>query len=261
MSAFPYILSFPDAEPFNLYTDRRYTLGQLGTTLDGRKFRFAYNATTLLVAGDVQQSAANIANHILQTPAVAGAVGDKSLAVTLGGTAMWANEYQDGVLAIELGTGFGYAYPLAAHAAVSASVSTGSTVAFKRGVTLKVAVPTTANSVSFIQSPYSQIIQAPTTATGALAGIAVSAIPASGASGATPQFGWLQVSGLAAVTTSGTVVLGDPVVQGGAAGAVTPEASSWAAGKTTTLIVGITQHVATTTNKSTILLSQAAFPV
>jgi len=249
MSAFPYVLSIPDAEVYNLYTDRRYTLGQQAQTLDGRKFRFAYNGATLLVPGDVLQAPAPITNHILQTPAVAGVVGAASLSVTLGATAASVNQYQDGVLAIELGTGFGFAYPLKAHGTVASATATGSTIAFKQGVQLQVAVPTTANSVSFIFSPYGGVVQSPTTLTAQPVGVATAAIPASGTPYATPQFGWIQTGGLAAVTTIGTVVIGSNVmVPTTTAGGCAPVAAG------TTPVIGTVAHVATTTNKSTIML-------
>jgi hypothetical protein len=248
MSAFPYILSIPDAEVYNLYTDRRFTLGQLAQTLDGRKFRFVYNAAVLLVPGDVLQASAPITNHILQTATTAGKVGDTTVVMTLGATAMWQNQYQDGVLSIELGTGFGFAYPLGAHVNFLSS-STTAAVPFKRGVTLQVAVPTTANSISFISSPYNQVIQSPTTLTAQPVGVAVSAIPASGTAPATPQFGWIQVGGLASVTTIGTVVIGSNVmVPTTTAGGCAPNAAD------TTPVIGTVAHVATTTNKSTIML-------
>jgi len=249
MSAFPYELSIPDAEVYNLYTDRRFTLGQRARTLDGRVFRFALNGATLLVPGDVLQAPAPVANHVLQTPNTAGKVGDTALDVTLGATAMTQDQYRDGVLAIELGTGFGFAYALDKHLAVGSGANTGSTVPFKRGVELQVAVPTTANSVSFIRSPFGGVIQSPTTLTAQPVGVAVAAIPASGTPPATPQFGWVQVHGLAAVTTIGTVVIGSNVmVPTTTAGGCAPAAAD------TTPIIGTVAHVATTTNKSTIQL-------
>ncbi len=248
MSAFPYILSIPDAEVYSLYTDRRFTLGQLAQTLDGRQFRFAVNGAALLVPGDCLQSAAPIAGHVLMTPATAGVVGDTSLNYTTVTTTIWANEYQDGVLSIELGTGFGFAYPLAAHVGFAAGAST-TKMPFKRGVTLQVAVPTTANSVSLIFAPTAGVIQSPTTLSGSPVGFAVSAIPASGSAGATQQYGWIQVAGLVAATTIGTVVIGSNVmVPTTTAGGVAPAAAD------TTPIVGTVTHVATTTNKSTILI-------
>jgi len=246
MSAFPFILSIPDAEVYNLYTDRRFTLGQLAQTLDGRKFRFALNGAALLVPGDCLQAAAPITAHLLMTPAAA-AVGATSAVTALGATAVTIDQYRDGVYSIELGTGFGFAYPVDKHGAQA--LSTNFTVPFKRGVTIQVAIPTTANSVSLIYNSFNGVVQSPTTLTAQPVGFACSAIPASGTPPATPQFGWVQVGGLIAATTIGTVVIGSNVmVPTTTAGGVAPVAAG------TTPVVGTVAHVATTTNKSTIMI-------
>ncbi len=246
MSAFPYLLSIPDGEIYSLYTDRRYTLGQLAQTLDGRTFRFALAGAVLLVPGDVLQASIPSTQHLLMTPAAA-AVGANSAVTALGSTAVTANQYQDGVYSIELGTGFGFAYAIAAHG--PQALSTNFTVPFKRGVTVQVAIPTTASSVSLIANPFSGVLKSPTTLTAQPVGVAVNAIPASGTPPATPQFGWVQVGGLASVTTIGTVVIGSNVmVPTTTAGGCAPAAAD------TTPIIGTVAHVATTTNKSTIQL-------
>lgn len=250
--AFPYILSISDAEPYNMYTDRRgLALGQQAQTNDGRVFRWFNNGAALQLPGTVVCGVAPVANHVLQTPAVAGVVGANSLSVTLAGTAMTVDQYRDGVLAIELGTGFGFAYPIGPHGVVALSTATGTIVPFKRGVQLQNAVPTTSNSVSFIASPYSSGVVVPaTTETTAAVGVVVNALPASGTPPATPQYGWVQTKGLAAVLTIGTVIVGDQVgTPSGTAGGVLPIADDL------TQIVGIVSHVATTTNYSTILLT------
>ncbi len=247
MSAFPFILSISEAEVYNLYTDRRFNLGQMAQTLDGRKFRFALNGAVLLVPGDVVVAPVNITQHMLMTPAAA-AVGATSAVVALGSTAVTLNQYQDGVYSIELGTGFGFAYPVDKHNLQA--LSTNFTVPFKRGVTVQVAIPTTANSVSLVASPFGGVIQSiVTTLTSQPVGVAVSAIPASGTPPATPQFGWVQVGGLASVTTVGTAVIGLNVsVPLGTAGACGPSATD------TCAVIGTVAHVATTTNKTLVQL-------
>lgn len=239
--SFPFILSIPDAEIYNTYSDRRFMLGQEARTLDGRVFRFAKAGASDLVAGDVLQAPAPVTNHVLQTATAAGKVGDTTVTLTIGATAITADQYRDGVLAVELGTGFGYAYALDTHVSYLASATTVA-IPFKRGITLQVAVPTTANTLSLIASPYSGVIQSPTTLTAQPVGVAVSVIKAA-------KFGWIQVRGLAAVTTIGTVVIGSNVmVPTTTAGGCAPVAAD------TTPVIGTVAHVATTTNKSVIQL-------
>ncbi len=248
---FPFVLSVPDAEVYRKYTDRRgLTLGQLAITSDGRRWRWALNGAALLVAGDVLQASAPITNHILQTPTTAGVIGDATLIMTIGNTALTVDQYRDGVLSIELGTGFGYAYALDRHINYAGSATTVA-IPFKAGVKLQAAVPTTSNSVSFIPSPYSSVKQFPvTTATSNAVGIACAPIPASGTPPATPQYGWIQVGGLAAVTTDSTVVIGQNVSPpSAAAGAVLATATDLKQ------VLGWVSHVATDTNKSVIFLN------
>lgn len=247
MSAFANVLYGPEQEVYNTYTDRRWMLGTKLILQDGRMFRFCLAGGTTLAPGKVCQSPANVANHILQTPATAGVVGDTSLSVTLGATAMTADQYRDGIMSVNLGTGFGYSYALDTHAAVGSGAATGSSLKFKRGVSLQKAVPTTANSVSFIANPYSNSIVYPTTPTGAPIGVPMVSIT-------NAQYGWLQTRGLSTVLTNGTVVIGDAVVTSATtAGAVDPTTSTFAVVYLN--LVGFVQVVATSTNYSTIQLT------
>lgn len=247
--SFPTVFFGPLQERFNMYgtTDRQgHYAGQRLIAEDGREFRWAKNGASTLVPGDVLQAPARITAHISQTPAAAGVVGDTSLSVTLGATAMTADQYRDGHLLIGLGTGFGYVYTLDSHPAVTLSTATGTALQFKRGESLQVAVPTTANSVSFVQNPYVGIIQAPTTLTAMLVGVAIRPLVAN-------AWGWIQTKGPAAVTTAGTLVIGNPAAAETTAGAVGPLSTTFAADMTTQR-VGTVMHVATTTNKSLIFL-------
>ena len=258
--AFPNMLYGPEGEQFTRYalnstTNRsRWPWGTEMAMQDGRKFRFGNAGGVALVAGDLQQARVVVANHVLQTAATAGAVGDRSLAVTLGATAAAINDYADGFLVIELGTGFGYAYPIAEHAAV---LSAGTfTVPFKEGVSLQVAVPTTANTVSLISNPYYLGIVYPTTPTGVPIGVAQK--PLTATTTAATNAGWFQIKGLGAVTTQGTVVVGNTVVPSGTtAGSVSPFVLTEGTPNTGggQIVVGMVAHVATTTNKSTIMLN------
>lgn len=248
------ILYGPEGEEFSSYAlntlnRSRWPWGTQLVMQDGRKFRFGLAGASNLVAGDLQQAAANTANHVLQTPSAAGVAGDRSLAVTMGATAVTINEYQDGFCTINLGTGFGYTLPVDAHAAVaSAGVFT---IPFGAGYTLQAAVPATANSVSAIHNPYWKTIAAPTTLTQVPVGVAPRAITASHA-------GWLQTFGPATVTTQGTVVIGNIVVPSGTtAGSVSPMALTEGTPNTGAgqIPVGRVMLVATTTNKSVIYLT------
>lgn len=239
--SFPNVLFGPDNEVFNTYTDRRWPLGTRLITADGRVFRFGLAGASNLAAGKLHQAPAPVTNHVLQTPTAA-SVGATTVSVALGATAVTKDQYRDGVLSIELGTGQGYAYKIDSHAAVSSSGTF--VVPLTRGITVQVAIPATSNSVSLVQNPYSNIIVAPTTLTSQVCGVPVSAITAA-------QYGWFQTRGLAAVLVNGTVVIGNRVVPSlTTAGAV--EAASGTFAVTSLEAVGRVAHVATSTNYSTI---------
>jgi hypothetical protein len=245
MSAFPNLLFGPEQEPFNTYADRRYPLGTKLITADGRVFRFGLAGGTALAAGKLVQAAAPIAAHVLQTPQAA-AVGATSVVLQLGASAVSADQYRDGVVAAELGSGKGYVYPIDAHAPV---LSGGIfTIPLKRGIQVQVAIDTTANSLSLVAHPLSKVILCPTTLTAQPVGVPI--VPL-----AIGAYGWFQVHGLASVLTNGTVVAGNLVVNSqGTAGAVEAMSATIA----TTVIevpIGRVAHVATSTNYSTIDLN------
>lgn len=245
MSAFPNVLFGPDNEIYNTYTDKRWALGTQLILSDGRKFRFGLEGAVAAVPGKVYQARVPIAAHILQTPTTAGVVGDSSLTLTIGATAIAANDYLDGYLSVELGTGMGYTYALGAHGAYLASATTVA-IPFKRGVTLQAAVPTTANSVSLISNAYFKALLAPvTTRTMPVIGVPVAAI-------AIGSYGWFQTHGPAATFCTGTVVVGDAVISPSAAAGMCQAQNSTLTVKE--FVVGTVMDVASSTNASTLNL-------
>lgn len=247
------VLYGPTGEQYSTYSPEvgaantgRWPLGTQLVLPDNRKFRFAYAGGSNLVMGTMQQQSAAIANHVLQTPTAA-SVGATSVSVALGATAAVVNQYKDGTLAIELGTGKGQAFGVAAHAAVSSSGTF--VVPLAHGESVQVAIPATSNSVSLLSSPWYKVIQMPTTYTGMAVGVAMNTLT-------TLKFGWLQTRGSAAVLTNGTVVVGAFVVPSGTtAGAVEAASTTIATTVAQGIQVGFVQHVATSTNNSTIFLT------
>jgi len=104
------------------------TAGQvsLGTRYEdafGRVFHYAFCATAI-GRGKLGAGAAAIANHNNLSFQTAPAVNDKSVKVTLGGTAATAEQYKDGWLVVNDGTGEGRAYPIEGHNAQSSTSGT-----------------------------------------------------------------------------------------------------------------------------------------
>jgi hypothetical protein len=191
------------------YTNRRWPVGTVLKMRDGRTFQFALKSGAAAVAGDLQQAAANSANHLGRTPV--GAAGSKTVSVPLGATAVAADEYYGGYLLAVSGGGLGYSYPIGTHDAV---LSAGTfTVPLLVGYSVQVAFSATP-LVDLIRNPFYSVIVAPTTLTQVPVGVAVKPIAANG-------YGWIQTRGPAAVKTAGTVVIGNKVVVSAAtAGAV-----------------------------------------
>lgn len=232
-----------DGQQFSTYTARNWPLGTQLVLQDGRCFRFALKSAAAAVAGDMQQAAANTANHVGLAVQAAAAVGATSVSVTLGATATTADEYADGYLVIDTSPGNGYSYRIRTHAAAGS----GATQAVTLYSTDSVQVALTTSSVaSLIHNPYRSVVVAPTTHSQTPAGVAVKPIAAS-------EYGWLQTKGPAAVKGIGTLVIGDPVILSGTtAGGVGPMAG---AGAATEVQVGWCMRVAATTLHSTIYLT------
>lgn len=240
----------PDGEQFNQYTGTRRTNQRwpFGTQLiqqDGRKFRFC-SAPTLLVIGDMQQAAANVANHV-NTTAAANAVDVRTLTTTLGATAATLDQYFQGYASISVTPGAGQIYVFESTPVVASAGSFVGTLS--AGHAIRVALTTTSR-VDLIKNPYDNVIQSPiTTATGVPTGVAVSAIAAA-------SFGWVQTRGIASVLTSGTVFLaGEAIVPSLAAGSINAAlVTELGTTQSTEVTVGRVQRVAATAAWSTIFL-------
>lgn len=206
------ITSDPEASGQALYVSQStavHALGERMVTSDGRVFRYAKAGASDLVAGNMLQSPAQIANHLALTPAAA-AIGATSITVTLGATLATANQYANGWAIISTTPGNGYAYPISGHPAAAQSA----TLVLTLDAPLIVAL-TTSSRVDLQANPYNGVIQTPiTTLTGPVAGNAPYIISAS-------EYGWIQTRGPAACLVKGTPGVGLAVVcPGTAAGAV-----------------------------------------
>src|SRR3990172_5929195 len=210
----PNTINGSDGDQFAVHTTQQLSLGQEMRFPDGRRFRYAKAPSgTAVVVAKLYQAAIPVANHVLQTAAAA-AAGATSVTLTLGATAVTADQYRDGYLVVDLAanTGFGYIYQIGPHGDVAAS---GDFIVPLRG-TVQVAIDATANSVSLVPNNYSGVILAvATTPTAVLVGGSQKPIPVR-------NFGWILVAGTTTCLTQGTVVIGTIVKPGTAAGALGP---------------------------------------
>lgn len=191
-------------------TSANTNLGALATTGDGRYYRYASLGAVAAVPGKLYQAAAEITNHQNLAPTANGAIGDKTITVTLGATAVTANQYAGGFVMVTASTGAGYMYEIASHPAALLSATLQLTLVDP----LLTTTTSASTKIDLIPSPYSATVVNPTTATSAPIGVAVFPVAIGG-------FGWLQVSGPTVLLADGTVVVGTNLTASNAtAGAV-----------------------------------------
>ena len=179
---------------------------------DGRVFRYG-QANGAITAGKVCQSAVGVANHDMDLVVNTASVGDKSLSVTLGATAATEDQYKDGYVYVNDGTGEGHIYKIRQHDAISSGAA--GTFNLYDGDTIAVAFEAAA-IVGLAKNPYKDFIVYPTTATGHAVGVSATDF-------ADDEFGWLQTWGVAAVLCDVAFVIGNHVrVSDNTAGSTEP---------------------------------------
>jgi len=146
--------------------DQYHQVGELVHSSDGRAFRYALAGGTSLVAGQLQQAAAEVTNHQnLTSPVVA--VDAVTFDVTLGATLASVNQYANGWVFITVTPGVGRAYRISGHAAVAAS----GTMTVNLSDPIAVALTATSR-LDLVRNPYAGVIVNPTTRTSGPCGVA-----------------------------------------------------------------------------------------
>jgi len=182
---------------------------------DGREVVLVYNSSAgAVAAGKLLQAPAIIANH--QNLAVTaftaysnnGNVPAK-VTITLGATAVTANQYRGGYLLVNDNNGEGQTLKIASHPAADASASLVVTLEDNPTVAI-----TTASEVCLSANPYYNVIVCPTTLTGAPVGATIYNLPAS-------SYGFAQTSGPLALLNDANTAIGlDVMPSSNTAGAV-----------------------------------------
>ena len=165
---------------------RKEVLGALRITKDGRKFRYARAGAAALTVGLMGQAAASVAHHI-ECSCAATSAGADTITVTLGATAVTANQYRDGYLNVNKGTGIGYCYYIESHPAADASA----TVEIRLGDRVRVDLAASGTSeVSLLYNPF-DLVTVSTTQTLLPVGLANVPVPIN-------YYYWAQTGGAAA---------------------------------------------------------------
>ena len=188
-------------------SDQRQKLGTRMSFDDGRVFRYCEVGGSDIAAGAIVQAPAGIANHDMDLAIATAASGVTSLTVTLGGTASTKNQYKDGYLYVNDGTGEGSIYKIKSNAAGSSGSTCVITLDEEDGTVTAVTNGTTL--VGLAVNPYSNVIISPTTVTNVAVGVAPRALTSD-------YYGWLQTWGAASVLCNAAGVIGEAVRVGGA---------------------------------------------
>src|SRR3990167_910952 len=164
---------------------RQHQLGGLGIDKYGDKYRYVQAGTVALVTGNLLQEAAEVTNFRSMAVDTAAAIGDTVVSVTLGGTAVTENQFEEGQLWVESAAGIGQQFHIRRH---EVQTSTTGSCNFTLDRPLKIAL-TTSSQVSVRKNAYDGVIQYPvTTQTGGAVGVALYAQTIA-------YFGWIKSGG------------------------------------------------------------------
>ena len=179
---------------------------------DGRVFYYG-QTDGAQTAGAICQSAVGVANHDRDLATTTASAGDKSVTVTLGGTAAAEDLYAEGYLYVNDGTGEGHNYKIRQHDAIGSGGSGAINLMDGDPIATGFAAATI---VGLAKNPSKAFIVYPTTPTGHAVGVAATDFD-------DDDYGWLQTWGPAAVLCDVAFVIGNHVrVSDGTAGSGEP---------------------------------------
>lgn len=189
-----------DFQPYDSRTEAGSTMamGEGVRLADFRVFRYAKAGASNISKGKLQLAPAQKANHHNNAVQTAAAIGATSVAVTLGATALVADEYNEGYLAVNDATGEGQTYKIKRSPATDAS----GVCTYELFDPISVAL-TTSSEVSAVHNTFNAVVEA-AVATRRAAGVPLISMAAG-------DFGFLQTKGVAAVLADQTTTLGGPL--------------------------------------------------
>jgi hypothetical protein len=192
-------LSSQQINTTSLNKDTSLLLGDLGVARDGSWYRYTYNGGTALTAGLVTVAAGKVSNHTNLAIDTASnvAIGSTQITVDLGATAATANQYQDGFLCINDGTGVGQCIQIAGNSA--AALSTACVVTLVEPLNIAI---TTSSKASLVYNPFANVIVHP----GSSVSYQATGVPETNV--AINGYYWSKVRGYASVLSDGIIAKG-----------------------------------------------------
>lgn len=201
------------------------SVGTLYMDSEGNAWRYCKAGSSAVTAGHMVVSPSATANHINKAPAMDVAIGDKVVRVTVGATAVTADQYAGGYLQVNDGTSEGKQYRIEGNTACDAS---GTTIV-QLAEPVRTALTTTGSEVSLIPSPFSGVAES-ADEENVPVGVALTDVTAA-------YYFWAQSRGVATTLVTGTPAVGSILTLGSTAGSVTT-ASTTIATTVTQPIVG-----------------------
>ena len=198
---------------FEAVATAKHEVGTVRRLNDGRTYVYAKNgsASVALAAGKLCVAATVVANHVNQVVGDAAAIGDTTISVDIGATALTENQYAGGYLAVNDATGEGHMYKVGGHPAADAS-DTSISIAILDEV--RVALVADTSEYSLHRHPYDSVAISATDQADMPVGIPPFEIPAS-------YYFWLQTGGPINALADATIAVGKSLTIGtGTAGAV-----------------------------------------
>tara|TARA_R100001079_G_C4449902_1_gene153122 strand:- start:2579 stop:3403 length:825 start_codon:yes stop_codon:yes gene_type:complete len=230
-------------DPYQQGTTKLFPLGSRLKYGD-REFVYAFMDGAVTAGKVLQQKAHGKSggHHDGMAPTANTPAGSYVVSVETGGTNLVADEYADGYLFVNDGTGEGQRWKIKSHPAHVHGSDPSVEITLYDPVTTTLA--TSDSKLTLVPSKYLDVVVAPHAESGVVVGVTAMDM-------ADDNYGWIQTKGPAAVLTLGTVVLGHGVTRSTAttAGAVQ------AVGADTDAIIGTVQFVEATTEYSLIELN------
>ena len=194
-------------------SDQRHKLGTRMTLADGRAYRYAKDSGSGIAAGRRVQAPATDAADDMDLAWSAGAAVGGTTITTGTSLTITKDQYKEGWLYTNDGTGEGQIYPIKSNTAVSSAAGCVFTIDDEDG--FAIALTATTSLFGVVYNLYDGVLVQPTTITNAAVGVSTTTVTAS-------YYTWLQTWGPCALLDTGASwVVGDQLASAetGAAGA------------------------------------------
>lgn len=226
----------------DINVNQKEALGSLTEDRNGSVYVYGKAGASNLGAGKLSVAEAIVADHTTMSVQAAAAIGATQIKVSLGATAVTADQYTDGFVNISDGTGKGIMYQIASHGAAALST----TLTLNLYDPLTVALVATTSKASLVKNSSKDVVES-TTISKAV-GVPNVAVTAA-------YFAWLQKTGDASVLADGATTKGNNVIQSGStAGSVKAFTDSTAASTDLQEVVGVAKELLVTTKYHVVTL-------